>query len=326
MSEIVIPVFGVIFAGFLFGRFHPSGRLCDKLINDYVFYISLPALLFVSMVKADTTQLHQWGFLSATLLGIAVTYVLGILLACKNKIPLPEASIIGMAACYGTAGYLGIPVLISAFGERAIVPAAIATVMHNIPAVMAVTITHDIYHSRTRIGRASPMVSMMKVLVASLRSPVILAVLAGLVFLAFSIKVPKSLDSFSTFLGAAAGPTALFALGLNLSRFKVAQVNRESLYTSFKTIGPLIFFKLVLHPIVTFFIAFFIFHMPGDSLWLVAAVVMAAQPIGAGVSIFAGKYRAQQETVSLAVVISILVAVVTLPILLNFLPISSLSL
>jgi len=316
MFNIIIPVFSIILTGFLFGKARSSYKLCDKLLNDYVFYIALPALLFNSVTKANIAELKQWGFLSAVLLGIAIIYILGIILARKNKIPSPDASIFGMAACYGTAGYLGIPILELAFEEKVAVPAAIATIMHNVPAVLAVTLAHDIHttrqephHSQRRtIKVAKETARKLSTLV--FKNPLIIAVLFGFIFLFGSIKVPSAIESYAKFLGASAGPTALFALGFSLSRFII---DKSFLNNKISTIAPLIFFKLVLHPLVTFAIAFFIFRIPVDSLWLVAAVVMAAQPIGAGVSIFASKYHAQQETVSIAVVLSILIAIITVP-------------
>ncbi|WP_275357169.1 AEC family transporter [Xenorhabdus bovienii] len=145
MFMIVAPIFLIIFIGYIFGRLRPDSGKSDKLINDYVLYIALPALLFLAIARADMSELQQWGFITASLAGIGAAYILGILVAKFMGISLPQSSILSMGACYGTTGYMGVPILISVYGESAALPAAIATILHNIPAIMAVIITYDIF-------------------------------------------------------------------------------------------------------------------------------------------------------------------------------------
>lgn len=57
-------------------------------------------------------------------------------------------------------------------------------------------------------------------------------------------------------------------------------------------------------------------HGPGDP-WLVAALIMAAQPIGAGVFVFAAKYQYFEDETSVAIIASLIVALATLTILLT---------
>lgn len=73
---------------------------------------------------------------------------------------------------------MGIPILIAAFGPKAAVPAAIATILHNIPAIMTVIITHDL----TGQKQSSPLASVGRALVTTLKNPLTMAVLAGALF------------------------------------------------------------------------------------------------------------------------------------------------
>ncbi|WP_338804283.1 AEC family transporter [Xenorhabdus griffiniae] len=317
MFMIVAPIFLVIFIGYCFGRLRPDSGHSDKLINDYVLYIALPALLFLAIARADVSELQQWGFIVASLAGIGVVYVLGVLVAKIMGIGLPQSSLLGMGACYGTTGYMGVPILISVYGEPAALPAAIATILHNIPAIIAVIITYDVLSTRQSGSNISISRSLVRSLKVTLSNPLTISVIAGLIFVYFEIPVPKFLQSLAAFLGNAAGPTALFALGLGLSRLKVKDhINAEAL----KLIVPMLLLKLGIQPLVTFICAYYLFGMQqADNIWLIAAIIMAAQPIGAGVYVFANKYGFKQETISLSIIISLFITLVTIPIVLQLL-------
>lgn len=319
MIMIVIPVFMVIFVGYFFGRLRPPEKgQSDKLINDYVLYVALPALLFLAIAKADAKELNQWGFIISSLAGIVSVYIIGTLIAKLMKISMPQSSILSMGACYGTTGYMGVPILISVYGEAAALPAAIATILHNVPAIMAVIITYDLFSARSSSSKTTLVSSFIKAINTTLTNPLTISVIAGLLFVFFKIDVPDFISAFAKFLGYAAGPTALFALGLGLSRLNIKEnINGPVL----KLLTPMVFLKLIIQPIVTFVIAYFIFDMKQlDNIWLIVAIVMAAQPIGAGVYVFSNKYGFKTEVISLAIISSLLIALITIPIILVLLP------
>lgn len=313
--SIVAPIFLVILIGYGYGRIRQADRQADKLINDYVLYVSLPALLFLAIAKANPGDLVQWGFLAATLAGILCAYCLGLILARLLRITAPQSSLIAMGSCYGTTGYMGIPILLSAFGSAAAVPAAIATILHNIPAIMAVIITHDIFRIRRAEGQVSYAASMAKALAVTISNPLTVAVFAGALFSVLRLPLPTVLANLAGFLGAAAGPTALFALGLSLARLNI------SAHLTVRTlglIGPMIALKVVVQPFVTYCVALLLIGgQQSGNLWLITAIVMAGQPIGAGVYVFASKYEHNQEEISLAIIVSLIASLATLPLILG---------
>jgi len=314
MFIIVAPIFMVIMIGYLFGRKYAQSTAADKLINDYVLYVALPALLFLAIARADSSDLNQPGFIFATLSGIVVVYIIASFIAKAQRIDLPQSAILSMGASYGTTGYMGVPILLAVFGESAALPAAIATILHNIPAMMAVIISHDLCSATANGTRLSARQSLFKALRVTLTNPLTLSVIAGMIFVIFDLPLPTFLVSFCHFLGNAAGPTALFALGLGLARCHLwQQINPGVL----RLIAPMVLLKLMIQPAITLLVAMLVFGLRSDNIWLIAAVVMAAQPIGAGVYVFASKYGSNQQVVSLAIIISLLMALFTLPLILQ---------
>jgi predicted permease len=41
--DVVVPVFGVILAGWLCGRFGLLGEACSEALNRFVYFVALPA-------------------------------------------------------------------------------------------------------------------------------------------------------------------------------------------------------------------------------------------------------------------------------------------
>lgn len=247
--------------------------------------------------------------MGATLVGIAVAFLAGMLLVrLMAQRTLPRSSIAGMAASYGTTGYMGVPLLIAAYGPGAAVPAAIATILHNIPVIMSVIVIHDVLQGRgnadASLGRAT-----LKAARTTLTNPLTVAVGAGAAVSALGLTLPAAVETFARFLGAAAGPTALFALGLGLAGLNLSAVRRPGLLAE---VLPLVAVKIVLQPLVTYLVARHLLGMEMRDVWFAAAVVIAAQPIGAGVYVFASKYEHFEEETSLAIIVSLVLTVATL--------------
>lgn len=314
MLEIVASVFAVIAAGYLFALWRGVDKAGTKLLNDYVLFGALPALLFVAVARADVSELQQWGFMGATLAGIAFAFLAGLVVARAGGVRLPQAAIPAMAASYGTTGYMGVPILVAALGPEAAVPAAIATILHNIPVIMTVIVLHDVMTRTASAEGGAIGQAIGGALKATLTNPLTVAVAAGVVVSASGLPLPDPLERFAVFLGAAAGPTALFALGLGLAQLDAGAL-REG--RRIFAILPLIVIKVVLQPAVTLAVALLVFGMNASDPWLVAALIMAAQPIGAGVFVFASKHQYFEDETSVAIIASLIVALATLTILLT---------
>ncbi len=314
MFAVVIPILSVIIIGYLYGvRVRPSQE-AETLINKYVLYCALPAMIFLAVARATAKELQHGAFLGAGIIGIAVAYLLGLLLARKNGIASPASALTAMAASFGNTGYMGIPVTVAALGEGAAVPAALATLLHNIPVIFTVIMTFGTHSAKGGTGKAALLLSLIKAVQTVLANPLTLAALAGLVFVIFSIPLPAFLVTFTRFLGDAAAPTALFALGLSLARMRVREhVGRENLCL----ILPLTAVKMIVQPGVTLLAAVFLFGMSPKDVWLITAVVMAAQPVGAIVYLLSYSYKVDTSAVSLAIVLSSLVSVLSLPLILS---------
>jgi predicted permease len=107
-------------------------------------------------------------------------------------------------------------------------------------------------------------------------------------------------------LERAAGPCALFALGITISLQSNVQYKSE--YTF------LIGFKILLHPILTFLILTFIGGF--DPLWIGVATLMASLPTASSVFVIASDYNIYKTESSNCILISTVVSLATISALL----------
>ncbi|WP_088102879.1 AEC family transporter [Halalkalibacter urbisdiaboli] len=332
--DVLIPVFAIILCGILAGIYKVVDVSGSKSLNNFVYYIALPALLFLSLAEAPVSYLTNWGFLFTNLFGILTSFlVASILSLLVFKRKFPNVATYGMAASYGTTGYMGVPLLIAAFGQTAALPAALATLIHNIPVIIIVTISFELYRalkqtSYREVARAvgsgdaiipgtvsqeKPNIGtiLLNVIKSVFLSPLTISVLAGIIVAVSNIQLPKSALVFSQLLSDAAGPTALFALGLGL-------VGQGKLFTKLAInkaeVTIIIISKIIVQPLVTLFLALYVFQLEG--IWLTATIIMSALPVGAGAYVFAQKYESFKEETSVSIVISMLISIVTISLLL----------
>lgn len=275
--EVVIPVFGIILCGYLCGRFRVLGEASTDALNGFVYYVALPALFVISMARVEIGQILNWPFLAALGGAQLATFVLAIAVAAL-VFPgrLGALSLHGLTAVFANTGYMGIPLLQTAFGEAGVLPAVVATVWHGaiLMGLGIVLLEADFNRSE---GALRLVASVARGVVSS---PLILAAAAGLTWSALDLPIPAAAASFLDILAAAAAPCALFAMGLFLVGRSVTAGAPE--------VGWLVALKLLLHPLATYVLAFEVFAL--ERIWAISAVVLAALPTGALVFVLAQQY------------------------------------
>jgi predicted permease len=131
--------------------------------------------------------------------------------------------------------------------------------------------------------------------------PVPLPIIAGLLFAQTGWTLPAAIDTPINLLGQAFSPVALAMVGVTLALTPVGQHWRGALVQAL--------FKNVVHPLLTLGLGWM---MGLRGLPLAVMVVAAALPIGANVFLFSQRYKVAEELVTASVVVSTVLALVTL--------------
>jgi predicted permease len=300
--NVVLPVFGIVLAGYLCGRFGVLGAASSEALNAFVYYVALPALFFVSMARVPLSDILNWPFLFAYGGGALLAALLAVFaggLWFRNRVA--EQGLHGLSAIFSNTGYMGIPLLITAFGQDAALPAIIATVLNGavVMAIGIVIVEVDISRGQ---GLAHVLADAAK---GVLKSPLVLSAAAGIAYSLSGFAPPVAVATFCDILGAAAPPSALFAIGLFMVGRSFAGDTAE--------ITWLVFFKLLVQPAITALIAYSLLDMA--PLWSSSAITLAALPTGALVFVLAQQYGVYTRRATAVILASTILSVVTLSVL-----------
>ncbi len=306
--NVVFPIFAIMAAGYAAGRFRLLGKESSEALNGFVYFVALPALFFVSMARVSLEEVFNLPFLGAYGGGAAATFLIAFLVA-KFAFPnrLGALGLAGLSAIFANTGYMGIPLLMLAFGEAGMLPAIITTILNGavIMAFGIVLLELDVHQGK------SGLVVLKNVLGGVVRSPLVLSAGAGLAVSGLGLPLPQAVNAFCDILGASAGPCALFAIGL----FMVG----KSPTAGITEVSWLVFLKLLVQPLITWWLAFHVFTM--DPIWAAGALVQSALPTGALVFILAQQYGIYVQRSTAAIMVSTVISLVTLSALFVYLDI-----
>jgi len=260
--------------------------------------VALPALLFKAMVEVDIAHVFDWSFIAAFAGASAVTWALASAVGWKLfRLNGAESALHGLNAAYPNTGYMGIPLAIAAFGEEAALPAILATVISVLSVALAIAPIEISRRTSTR-----PLAIVGSVARALIKNPMIVAPCVGLAWAGAGLPMPAPLATFTGILGAAAGPCALFSIGLFLVGKPLVEGSAE--------IAAMTAFKLLVHPALTALAILVIF--PTAPLWATVAILSAALPIGSGPFVLAQAQSIYVRRTSTVMLVTTVAAVLTL--------------
>jgi len=284
----VLPVFGLVACGYLAGRLGLVTQASSVALNQFVYAFALPAMLFIAVYRGSLDEILSGGFLAAVILATLGTAIAGFALSYFVAGASPaESTLRALNASFANTGYLGIPLVSVAYGERAALPAALATVATNIVSFALAIVCLELFVNPRRGG-------LRRALGGVVRSPLIWPIALAILFVGLEIKIPLPVERFATLLAAAAGPCALFAIGLFVSQLSIRAGAAAS--------WPSVVLKLVMHPILMALLAYCVLSI--DPFWAKIAVVCASLPLGATAFVLAQRYKLLEAETSTGAVIS----------------------
>jgi malonate transporter and related proteins len=298
VADLVLPVFAIIVTGWLAGWLgYISRSLADGLVH-FAYNVAMPALLFVTIAQESARSLLEWRFLLAFGGGSILCFLL-VFLAFRAGLRRGAASstMYGMAAAMTNTGFVALPILHSVYGQRAVLPAAVATVF--VAAVMfpATVILLESEGSAKDGKKAQPVALMQQIVL----NPMVLSTLVGLVWAITGLPIPAPLAAYLNIVAAALTPCALFAIGLGLSLEGIAANLAGSLV--------LAAVKLLIMPLIVYALCIASGLNP---FYTIAAVICAAVPTAKTVYILASAYKVEEPLVASTVSITTLLSVPTL--------------
>jgi len=306
MAEVLnisIPFFALIFLGFgarAIGFIDESGA---RPMSKFAFFVTLPPFMFLKVSASEPAAILNWGFVwrfeTSTIVMFLLAAAIGRwLFTLKRR----ECGIFGLNVAYPNYGYMGIPLAILAFGDAAALPMALILFADTI--VLLTLTSFFVANNDGTIHNAG-----LKIMRTMITNPLVLAVVAGLLFSATGLPMPSIPAQFGTLLAGAAAPVALFALG--------ATLYGQPLRAAAGEISLIAGLKLIVHPLL---ISLLFVGIPGqDPLWVKVAILSACLPVAANVFMLANYYGAYIGRSASAILASTVLASATVPLFLYWL-------
>ena len=283
--SIIAPVFLIAALGFVWARMEqPFDTL---LVTALLVNVTSPCLIF-SRVASLTEPVSTFGTIAGVAaLSIAIFGATGYAAAKLLKLPVTATV---APIMFPNNGNMGLALCLFAFGE---VGVGLGIGFFIVAATSQFTLAPWIAS-----GRFSPR--------QMLRSPVIYASLASLVFLAGWLQLPGWLYNTTKLLGDISIPMMLITLGVSLARLKVVSL-RNSVIVSLLRLGI---------GFVTGAGLIWAFSLSGAVAGVV--IIMCSMPPAVFNYLFAARYGNHAEEVAGTVIISTALSFATMPLLMAY--------
>ncbi|BAQ81484.1 AEC family transporter [Pseudomonas sp. St29] len=293
---VVVPLFAMIFAGYWIVRLEVIGKETVKGLVGVVFWLFLPCFIFIKTLGTRDHGELDWALLGAYYLACLVTFMIaavgGRLIWGGNA---RVAGLRGLSSISGVLGYMGLPLMVMAFGDEAALPTLMITMADNLVILAGGALIMEL--TEPREARDKP--DLGRVLLTTGKSiisnPLILAVALAALCIALQWRLPGPLQIFATQMTNATGPLALVALGAAFA------VHRQQNLIKGDSLA-LALLKVVVLPVLVFVSARYVFGL-GDFLVKIA-VIMAALPVAVNVFILASRYKTYEIEVSSSMLLS----------------------
>ena len=272
---IIFPVFFIALCGYIYARFvRPDMQVINRMILDLL----VPALVFSVMSSKDfQIAIYADLAIAATVIILAsglIAFVTAKLLSYEWRTLVPPMM-------FRNWGNLGIPLIVFTFGEQALNAAIILFLVGNV------------WHFTLGIFLMSGRLSAVEFF----KTPVIIAMILGLLINAIDLELPRELVIPLDMLGQAAIPLMLVSLGVRLQHVRWSDL-------SMAFVGSL------LGPVVGILLAWLLanaLNMSSDQVKQI--LIFGALPPAVMNFIFAERYQLEADKVASIVLLSNLIAV-----------------
>ena len=202
-----VPVFLLMALGFLFRKLGWLDEVFASKMNQFVFLVPLPLLVFEDLASVDFQKVWNLKFVLfcffVTLASIALAGILSLL--WKNRRIRGEFI---QASYRSSAALLGIAFIQNIYGDAGLAPLMIigSVPLYNMMAVVVLSFFQPEQRKRDKL-------LWKKTLKGIVTNPIIIGIAAGLFWSALRIPMPYVIEKTVSNIGAVATPLGLMALG-----------------------------------------------------------------------------------------------------------------
>ena len=290
------PFIFITVLGFIFGRIKIFDLSHAKVLNLFLFYIAVPALIIKFVAQSEIGQIDLKQIISYFLMQGSLGLITFLITSNFFKRPVQESIIWSLMVALSNHVTLLLPITKIYFGTEVITQVTSIILMDGI--ILLSVITFFLELTTKKSIRVSVFLRNLFL------NPMIMSIVIGVLLFSFNIDIfDTPIDYTLSVLAACVSPVGLFAIGITLSFYSSKVLNKITV-----TISIL---KLFISPIALLLIGFVLFDA-GIPEKIPGAFFVSVAPCGHTAIVLCSAYNVNPENIVKALFISTLASVVTI--------------
>ncbi len=299
MLQIILGLSPFIFItalGFIFGKIKIFNLSHAKVLNLFLFYVAVPALIIKFVAQSEIAQIDLKQIISYFLMQSILGLVTFFFTSKFLKRSVQESIIWSLMVALSNHVTLLLPITKIYFGTEVISQVTSIILMDGIFLLSIITFFLEI----TTKKNIQALVFFRNLFL----NPMILSIIIGVLLLLFRINLNYTpIDYILSVLAACVSPVGLFAIGITLSFYSTKVLNNLTVSISI--------LKLVVSPIVLLLIGLIFFDL-GLPEKIPGAFFVSVAPCGHTAIVLCSAYDVNPENIVKALFVSTLASVVSI--------------
>jgi malonate transporter and related proteins len=290
ITSTLIPVLILLLMGWLFFRIKWLNEGFIEAGSKLVFNVALPALLFLSIARADFSKAANLSLIGVGVMGTLIVFAALMITSHLTVHPYKARGVVVQGGFRANMGIIGLAYCANTYGQEGLAVASVymgcITILFNVLSVFVLNFYQGA--SRSLLGQVTGMA----------KNPLILSIASALPFSYFEWQLPSTLIKTGEYFAQLTLPLALICTGASL---QFRSFSNDWLNITISTIS-----KCAIYPMVLVSMAY-LFEFRGMELGIV--LLMAISPTAAAsyvmVRNLGGDYRLAASIIAISTLLSL---------------------
>ena len=290
------PFIFITLLGFLFGRFKIFDLSHAKILNLFLYYVAVPALIIKFVAQSEIGQIDLKQIISYFLMQSACGIFTFLLTSKYFKRPIPESIIWALTVALSNHVTLLLPITRIYFSEDVVTQVASIILMDGVILLSLIAFFLELATKRN--------VQLIVFIKNIILNPMILSILIGVFLFVFSFNIDDTpVEYILSTLALCVSPVGLFAIGIILSFHTDNVINKLTTSISF--------LKLIISPLILLLIGYIIFGT-GYPKEIPGAFFVSVAPCGVTSIVLCSAYNVNPQNIIKAIFISTFASIGTI--------------
>lgn len=282
------PFIFITLFGFVFGKLKIFDLSHAKVLNLFLFYVAVPALIIKFVAQSEIGQVDIRQIVSYFLMQGSLGLLTFLLTSKFFKRPIPESIIWALMVALSNHVTLLLPITKIYFGTEVITQVTSIILMDGVVLLSVIAFFLELTTKKN--------IRLTQFIKNIILNPMIFSILIGLLLFLLKINIDNTpIDYVLSVLAACVSPIGLFAIGITLSFYTSKVFN--------KLTASISILKLVVSPIILLLIGFVLFDA-GQPEKIPGAFFVSVAPCGHTAVVLCSAYNVSPENIIKALFIS----------------------